>query len=57
MRSKWIFVNSTEVVSPFSRATDICAAVFLIILLHLKFVELGNADLLAQAHPTMLDPG
>ena len=50
MRSKWLWVSATEVVSPDVRDADICAAVFLIILLHQEFVERENADLLALAH-------
>ena len=48
MRSKWLWVSATEVVSPDVRDADICAAVFFIILLHQEFVERESVDLLVQ---------
>ena len=57
MRSKWLCVSATDVVSPDVRDADICAAVFLIILLHQEFVERESVDLLVQAHLRALVPG
>ena len=55
MRSKCSFVKSTEVVSPFSKAADIWAAVFFIILLHQEFAERGSAVPLVQVRLRALD--
>ena len=56
MRSKWLWVSATDVVSPDVRAADIWAAVFLIIRLHQEFVERESVDLLEQAHQKVLAP-
>ena len=50
-RSRCACVNSTEVVSPFARASAIWAAVLLIILLHPKFVAHENVTLLVPVLP------